>query len=553
MEGSIRCSANYVPLTPISFLERAALVYRHRLSLISGDVTYTWTQTHQRCIRLASSISQLGVGLSLRHVVAVLAPNVPAMYELHFAVPMSGAVLCTLNTRHDSTMVSLLLKHSEAKLLFVDYQFLHIAQGALQILSKTTTKIPHLVLISECGHPLPPHAKGTLIYEDLVAKGNLQFVVRRPKDEWDPISLNYTSGTTSNPKGVIYSHRGAYLNSLATVLLNEMRSMPLYLWCVPMFHCNGWCLPWAIAAQGGTNVCQRSVTAEGIFDNIFKHKVTHMGGAPTVLNMIINSSPKVQKPLPGKVQVMTGGAPPPPDVIFRMEELGFNVTHSYGLTETFGPASICTWKPEWDNLPQDAQAKLKARQGVAHVGMEGLDVKDPHTMKSVPADAKTMGEVMFRGNTVMNGYLKDLKATQEAFKGGWFWTGDLGVKHPDGYIELKDRSKDIIISGGENISTIELEGVIFSHPAVFEAAVVGRPDDYWGETPCAFVKLKEGCSATSEEIIQFCQNRLPRFMAPRTVVFTDLPKTSTGKTQKFVLREKAKAMGSLTKKNTSRL
>ncbi|XP_027914945.1 probable acyl-activating enzyme 1, peroxisomal [Vigna unguiculata] len=552
MEGSIRCSANYVPLTPITFLERAAVVYRHRLSVVFGDVTYTWQQTHQRCVKLASSISQLGVGLAPRDVVAVLAPNVPAMYELHFAVPMSGAVLCTLNTRHDSAMVSLLLKHSEAKLIFVDYQLLDIARGALQILSKTTTNLPQLVLILECGDRSPPHASNNLIYEDLVERGDLGFEVRRPKDEWDPISLNYTSGTTSKPKGVIYSHRGAYLNSLATVLLNEMKSMPVYLWCVPMFHCNGWCLPWGIAVQGGTNVCQRNVTAEGIFGNVFRHKVTHMAGAPTVLNMIINSPPEVRKPLPGKVEVMTGAAPPPPDVIFRMEELGFVVTHSYGLTETYGPSTICTWKPEWNNLSRVAQAKLKARQGVAHVGLEDLDVKDPQTMKSVPADAKTIGEVMFRGNTIMNGYLKDLEATQEAFKGGWFRSGDLGVKHPDGYIELKDRSKDIIISGGENISTIELEGVIFSHPAVLEAAVVGRPDEYWGETPCAFVKLKEGCTATAEEIIQFCRNRLPHYMAPRTVVFADLPKTSTGKTQKFVLREKARALGSLTK-NTSRL
>lgn len=556
MEGSIRCSANYVPLSPITFLERSAIVYADRPSLVLDDVTYTWRHTHQRCTKLASSIVQLGV--SYGDVVAVLAPNIPAMYELHFGVPMSGAVLCTLNTRHDSAMVSLLLKHSEAKILFVDYQLLDIAQGALQILSKTTTKLPRLVLILECGQPSPDtgnnsSSPGTLIYDNLIAEGKLDFEVRRPMDEWDPISLNYTSGTTSSPKGVIYSHRGAYLNALAAILLNEMTSMPVYLWCVPMFHCNGWCLSWAIAAQGGTNVCQRSVTAQGIFENIFRHKVTHMGGAPTVLNMIINSPLQVRKPLPGKVAVLTGAAPPPPQVLFRMEQLGFIVLHSYGLTETYGPGTICTWKPEWDSLPRDAQAKIKARQGVYHLGLDGLDIKDPDTMKSVPADAKTVGEVMFRGNTVMNGYLKDLKATQEAFKGGWLRSGDLGVKHPDGYIELKDRSKDIIISGGENISSIELEGVIFSHPAVLEAAVVGRPDDYWGETPCAFVKLKEGCSATAEEIIQFCRNRLPHYMTPRTVVFADLPKTSTGKTQKYVLREKAKAMGSLSKKNTSRL
>lgn len=467
---------------------------------------------------------------------------------------MSGAVLCTLNTRHDSAMVSLLLKHCEAKILFADYQLLDVAQGALDLLSKAKATLPLLVLIPECGNGYNPSYSGMLEYEHLIARGKLDFEVRKPLDECDPISLNYTSGTTSSPKGVIFSHRGAYLNALATVLLNEMRSMPVYLWCVPMFHCNGWCLPWGIAAQGGTNVCLRNVNAEEIFDNISRHKVTNTGGAPTVLNMIINSPPDVRKPLPCKVSVLTGGAPPPAEVLFRMEELGFAVTHSYGLTETYGPGTICTWKPEWDALPKETQAKIKARQGVNHLGIDELDVKDPVTMKSVPADAKTIGEVMFRGNTVMNGYLKNLKATEEAFKGGWFRSGDLGVKHPDGYIELKDRSKDIIISGGENISTIEVEGVIFTHPAVFDVAVVGRPDDYWGETPCAFVKLKEGYSVTEEEIIQHCRKRLPHYMAPRTVVFEDLPKTSTGKTQKYILKEKAKAMGRLSKqKRTSRL
>ncbi|KAK4284982.1 hypothetical protein QN277_001739 [Acacia crassicarpa] len=554
MEGSIRCSANYVPLTPISFLERSAIVYGDNLSVVYGDnVRYTWKQTLQRCTKIASAISLLGV--SPGDVVAVLAPNTPAMYELHFGVPMSGAVLCTLNTRHDSRMVSVLLRHSEAKIFFVDFQLLDIAQGALDILSKSTSKLPLLVLIPECGiDNNNTSSTGMLEYEQLLARGNPEIQVRKPKDECDPISLNYTSGTTSSPKGVIFSHRGAYLNALATVLLNDMKSKPVYLWCVPMFHCNGWCLPWGIAAQGGTNVCQRNITAESIFDNIYQHKVTHTGGAPTVLNMIINSPLDVRKPLPGKVAVMTGGAPPPAEVLFKMEELGFVVTHSYGLTETYGPATVCTWKSEWDSLPRDTQAKLKARQGVCHLGLDELDVKDPVTMKSVPADAKTMGEVMFRGNTVMNGYLKNLEATEEAFKGGWFRSGDLGVKHPDGYIELKDRSKDIIISGGENISSIELEGAIFRHPAVYDAAVVGRPDDYWGETPCAFVKLKEGFSATEQEIIDFCRNHLPHYMAPKTVVFQDLPKTSTGKTQKYVLREKAKAMGSLSKKNiTSRL
>lgn len=481
-----------------------------------------------------------------------MAPNIPAMYELHFAVPMAGAVLCALNIRHDSAMVAALLKHSEAKVIFIDCQFLDVAKGALNFLSKTNTKLPYVVLIPDSyrsciGVNNVISTSENLEYESLLATGRPDFAVRWPNDEFDPISLNYTSGTTSSPKGVVYSHRGAYLNSLAAVLLNEMLSMPVYLWTVPMFHCNGWCLTWGVAAQGGTNVCLRSVTAKGIFDSIFQHQVTHMGGAPTVLNMIIHAPASEQMPLPGKVSVMTGGAPPPPQVLFKMEELGFNVTHSYGLTETYGPGTVCTWKPEWNSLPPEERAKIKARQGLHHLGMEEVDIMDPVTMKSVPADAKTMGEAMFRGNTVMNGYLKNVKATEDAFKGGWFRSGDLGIKHPDGYIELKDRSKDIIISGGENISTIEVESVIFSHPAVFDAAVVGRPDDYWGETPCAFVKLKDGCNASATEIIKYCRDRLPNYMAPRTVIFEDLPKTSTGKTQKYVLRQKAKGMGSLSR------
>ncbi|XP_034931461.1 butanoate--CoA ligase AAE1 isoform X3 [Populus alba] len=552
MEGMVKCSANYVPLTPISFLERSAIVYRDRISVAYGDIKYTWKETHERCVRLASVLAHLGI--SPGDVVAALAPNIPAMYELHFGVPMAGAVLCTLNVRHDSSMVSVLLKHSEAKLIFVDYQCLPIAQGALEIFSERKTKLPLLVLIPECGQPAAISSPRILEYESLLKKGKLDFEVRRPRDEWDPISLNYTSGTTSSPKGVIYSHRGAYLNSLAAALLNDMSAMPVYLWCVPMFHCNGWCLTWAVAAQGGTNVCQRYVTAKDIFENIAQHKVTHMSGAPTVLNMIINAPASEKRPLPGKVAVMTGGAPPPSHVLFKMEELGFHVTHSYGLTETYGPGTVRTWKPEWASLTPEGQAKIKSRQGVQHIGLEGLDIKDPVTMKSVPADAKTMGEVMFRGNTVMNGYLKNLEATKDAFSGGWFRSGDLGVKHPDGYIELKDRSKDIIISGGENISSIEVESVLFSHPAVLEAAIVGRPDDYWGETPCAFVKLKEGCNANAEELIKFCRDHLPHYMTPRTVVFQELPKTSTGKVQKYVLKEKAKAMGSISKgKTTSKI
>lgn len=478
--------------------------------------------------------------------VATLAPNIPAMYELHFGVPMAGAILCTLNTRHDSAMVSVLLRHSEAKIIFVDHQLYGIAHGALDLLAKTEMKLPILVIIPESDGSLPPtFTSYNYEYESLMATGHHGFEIRRPKNELEPISVNYTSGTTSRPKGVVYNHRGAYLNSLATVLLHGMGSMLVYLWTVPMFHCNGWCLAWGVAAQGGTNICLRSVSPKGIFDSIALHKVTHMGGAPTVLNMIVNSPVSDRRPLPCKVDVMTGGAPPPPQILFKMEELGFGVSHLYGLTETYGPGTSCTWKPEWDSLPPIERSKMKARQGVHHLGLEEVDILDPITMKSVPADGRTMGEVMFRGNTVMSGYLKDLKATDEVFRGGWFHSGDLAVKHPDGYIEVKDRSKDIIISGGENISTVEVETVLYSHPGVLEAAVVGRPDDHWGQTPCAFVKLKEGFNVDAEELIKFCRDHLPHFMAPRTVIFEDIPKTSTGKIQKFILREKAKAMGSL--------
>ncbi|KAL6982609.1 putative acyl-activating enzyme 1, peroxisomal [Sarracenia purpurea var. burkii] len=557
MEGTIQCSANYVPLSPISFLKRSAIVYRDRASIVYGDVRFTWGDTLERCTRLASSLIHLGI--SRGDVVAAMAPNIPAMYELHFGVPMAGAVLCTLNIRQDSKMVALLLEHSESKILFIDHQFIDVANEAIEILSKTSAKLPRLVLILEPKSSSPADINtisthGNFEYERLLDTGKPHdFEIKWPIDECDPISVNYTSGTTSRPKGVVYSHRGAYLNSLAAALLNEMPSMPIYLWCVPMFHCNGWCLTWAVAALGGTNVCLRSVTAKGIFDCISQHQVTHMSGAPTVLNTLVNAPASDQKALFKKVAVMTGGAPPPPQVLLKMKELGFNVTHSYGLTETYGPGTVCTWKPEWDSLPPESQAKIKSRQGLHHVGLEEVDIKDPTTMKSVPPDAKTLGEVMFRGNTVMNGYLKDSQATHDAFKGGWFRSGDLGVKHADGYIELKDRSKDIIISGGENISTIEVESVLFSHPAVLEAGIVGRPDDHWGETPCAFVKLKDGCSSSADELIKYCRDHLPHYMAPRTIIFEDLPKTSTGKIQKFVLREKAKALGSLTTRSISKL
>ncbi|GJZ84082.1 probable acyl-activating enzyme 1, peroxisomal [Tanacetum coccineum] len=535
LEGVVRCSANYVPLSPISFLERAADVYRERKSIVYRNIKYTWEETYRRCVKLASALNRLGI--SRGDVIATLAPNVPAMLELHFAVPMAGAIICPLNTRLDANMLSTLLKHSGAKILFVDCQLLEMAEEAIYLLKKTHSKVPQLVVISE------PDSRCE--YENLVEGGVTEFSIIRPNDECDPISINYTSGTTSNPKGVVYSHRGAYLGAVNSVFMRGMRELPTYLWSVPMFHCNGWCFSWGSAIVGGTNVCLRRCNPKDIFDNIVLHNVTHMDAAPTVLNMIVNCPLADQKPLPHKVEILTGGSPPPATILSKIEELGFHVSHLYGLTETYGPGTLCSWKPEWDQLPLEEQTKLKARQGVKLFTIEEVDVKDPITMESVKCDGNSIGEVMFRGNTVMSGYYKDSKATTEAFNGGWFRSGDIAIKHPDGYIEVKDRYKDIIISGGENISTIEIETVIYSHPSVLEVAVVARPDDHWGQTPCAFVKLKDGVHVNGKEIIEYCRDRMPHYMSPRTVVFDDLPRNSTGKVQKFVLREKAKMMGSL--------
>ncbi|GJN30211.1 hypothetical protein PR202_gb18500 [Eleusine coracana subsp. coracana] len=496
--GTVRCAANYAPLTPISFIERAAAVYGGRAAVIYGERRRTWAEERDRCVRAAASLATR-FGVARGDVVAVLSPNVPAMYELHFAVPMAGAVLCTFNTRHDAGMLSVLLNHSGAKVFFVESSLLHVGRDALKRLIKESnnhggTRPPVLLSISSSSSEeegddddASDSNTGCIVadYEDLINDAPSQFDIRWPANELDPISLNYTSGTTSRPKGVVYNHRGAYLNTIATVLAYDITAMPVYLWTVPMFHCNGWNLPWGVAMQGGTNVCLRHFTARVIFDRIARHGVTHMGGAPTVLNMIVNAPPADRAPLPGPVRVMTGGSPPPPRVLFGMEEMGFVVHHIYGLTETYGPATVCAWMPEWDALPAHDRARLKARQGFHHIAMQGVDVKDPVTMESVPRDGNTVGEVMFRGNTVMSGYYKDLNATKESMAGGWLHSGDLAVRHEDGYIQLKDRAKDIIISGGENISSIEVESVIFSHPAVLEAAVVARPDDYWGETPCA--------------------------------------------------------------------
>lgn len=552
MEKLNRCPANYVPLSPITFLERAGSVYSEQISIIYGSVRFTWAETLDRCLRLASALSSINI--STGDVVAAVAPNIPAMYELQFGAPMAGAVLCCMNVRHDARTMSVILRHSEAKVVFVDYQFLETVRAAFNILSQTKAKMPFLVVIPELiGRETAKGYPSEMEYERFLSNADKDFKIRWPEDEWQAIALNYTSGTTANPKGVVYSHRGAYLNALASILMCGMISMPVYLWTVPLFHCNGWCFAWAMAAQGGTNVCLRNVTAEAIFDTIAMHKVTHLSGAPTVLNIIANAQPHERKPLHKIVEVVTGGAPPPSQILSTMDKFGFNVTHSYGLTETYGPASVCVWKPKWDSLSKEEQARLKARQGVPHLGLDGIDVKNPKTMESVQRDGKILGEVMIRGNTVMNGYFKDTEATTAAFDGGWFHTGDLGVMHPDGYIELKDRSKDIIISGGENVSTIEVESILYSHPEILEAAVVGRPDNYWGETACAFVKLKETKQATPESIIAFCRERLPHYMAPRTVIFGELPKTSTGKVQKNVLREKAKALGSTSSRHQSKL
>ncbi len=535
-ENLDRNAANYAPLSPLSLIRRAAAVYPDRLAVIHGDRRVTWAESYARCRRLASALAQRGVGKF--DTVAVLAANIPAIYEAHFGVPMTGAVLNTINTRLDAETVAFILDHGEASVLLCDREFSAIAKDAL-------ARCEARPLVIDIDDPAVADGEsiGEIEYEAFLATGDADFEWSLPADEWDAISLNYTSGTTGNPKGVVYHHRGAYLLALGNILTWSLPPHPVYLWTLPMFHCNGWCFPWTLAAVAGTSVCLRRVSAANIFAAIHEAGVTHFCGAPIVLNMVINATEQERgAALPRTVSVMTAAAPPPAAVLQRMAEQGFQITHVYGLTETYGPATVCAWHPEWDALPMDRQAALKSRQGVGYAVLEGLTVGDPQTLAPVPADGATMGEVFMRGNIVMKGYLKNAAATEEAFAGGWFHTGDLGVMHPDGYIELRDRAKDIIISGGENISTIEVESMLYRHPAVLEAAVVARPDEKWGETPCAFVTLKDGASATEAEIIAFCRDNMAHFKCPKTVVFGPLPKTSTGKVQKYVLREKARGL-----------
>ncbi|KAJ8442201.1 hypothetical protein Cgig2_005141 [Carnegiea gigantea] len=588
MDKLAKCEANYVALTPLTFLKRASMCYADRTSIIYSDARFTWRQTYHRCCCLASSLrSRLGVVKN--DVVSVLAPNIPAVYEMHFAVPMAGAVLNTINTRLSAKDISTILSHSEPKTLFVDYEYISLAWDALRLLKpdNPTKTPPSLVIIGEIGStnshgvkqgelkyehlvlttnyrnvvlesalPLvdvdPPRVKLNnprhVEYEELVAMGDPNFEPLMVPDEWDPITLNYTSGTTSAPKGVVYSHRGAYLSTLSLILGWEMRTEPVYLWTLPMFHCNGWTFTWGVAARGGTNVCIRNTTAADIYRSIALHGVTHMCAAPTVFQILQEAKREERVRLKYPVQILTGGGPPPAALLEEVEKLGFRVVHAYGLTEATGPALVCEWQKRWDSLTQEKQAQLKARQGISVLTVADADVIDLKTLCRVPRDGKTMGEIVLRGSGIMKGYYKDEKATSEAFKHGWFHTGDLGVVHPDGYVEIKDRLKDVIISGGENISSLEVEGAIFRHPKVSEVTVVAMPHPRWGETPCAFVVPKKEAitKVTEQEIIAHCRTNLSHYMVPRKVVFVDeIPKTGTGKPEKKLLRERAKKLGNL--------
>ena len=534
-----RNPANYAPLTPLSFIERAAGVYPDRLAVVHGPLRYTWKATYQRSRRLASALARRGIGSG--DTVAVMLPNIPPMYEAHFGVPMCGAVLNSLNTRLDPEAIAFMLKHGEAKVLITDTEFSATVERALALLGRRLL----VVDVADPEYGGAGKRLGELEYEALLQSGDPEYAWHWPADEWDAISLNYTSGTTGDPKGVVYHHRGAYLNAICNIVTWSMPQHAVYLWTLPMFHCNGWTFPWSMAANAGTNVCLRKVEAGKIFELIKAHRVTHYCGAPIVHSTLVNAPEELKQGITHKVHAMVAAAAPPAAMIEGMERMGFDLTHVYGLTEVYGPATVCARHEEWNALDISERARLNGRQGVRYLMEEGLSVRDPQTMQPVPADGETMGEIMFRGNITMKGYLKNPKATQAAFAGGWFHSGDLAVLQPDGYVKIKDRSKDIIISGGENISSIEVEDVLYRHPAILAAAVVARPDEKWGETPCAFVELKPGAQVSEAELIAFCGGHLARFKLPRAVVFGELPKTSTGKIQKFVLREKAKSASAI--------
>ena len=534
--GLDRNAANYQPLTPLTFLERSAAVFPDQTAIIHGESRTTYAEFYARARRLASALERRGIGKG--DTVSVMLANTPPMLEAHYGVPMTKAVLNTLNTRLDAAIIAFTLDHAETKVLITDREFASTVREAL----KLATVKPLVIDYDDPEFPQDGERLGPIDYEAFLAEGDPGYAWHMPDDEWDAISLNYTSGTTGNPKGVVYHHRGACLLAQGNVLTGSMPKHAVYLWTLPMFHCNGWCFPWTQSAIAGTHVCLRQVRQKPIWDALADHRVTHLCGAPIVMATILNAADADKRDLDHTVEFFTAAAPPPEAVLAAMADNGFNVTHLYGLTETYGPAVVNDWKLEWDALDGPARAARKARQGVRYLPLEGLSVRDPATMEEVPADGETIGEVMFRGNVVMKGYLKNRKATDEAFAGGWFHSGDLGVMHPDGYIQLKDRSKDIIISGGENISSIEVEDAIYKHPAVQGVAVVARPDEKWGETPCAFVELRPGHEASADDIIAWCRERLAHYKCPRHVVFADLPKTSTGKVQKFVLREMAKGV-----------
>ncbi|MCZ6574890.1 MAG: acyl-CoA synthetase [Gammaproteobacteria bacterium] len=532
----VKNAANFTPLTPLSFLARSAAVYPAKTAVIHGGTRFDYATFYARCRCLASALAGRGIGLG--DTVAVMAPNVPALLEAHYGVPMCGAVLNALNIRLDPNTIAFILKHGEAKLLIADRQF-------ADVIGKATSQLENPPTVIDINDPLGEagSAIGEKEYDAFLDEGDPDYSWQRPRDEWQAISLNYTSGTTGNPKGVVYHHRGAYLNALGNILALGLRADSVYLWTLPMFHCNGWTYTWAVTAVGGTHVCLRQVDPALVFASIAANGVTHMCGAPIVLNALINAPEDAKKTFPQVVEAVTGGAAPPSTVISKMEAMGFHVIHLYGLTESFGPATLCAWQDDWDTLDKAKQANMVARQGVGYSTLEDVRVVNRETRSDVPTDGQVIGEIWLKGNTVMKGYLKNPKTTEEAFADGWFHTGDLAVVHSDGYVEIKDRAKDIIISGGENISSLEVEEVLYKHPAVMEAAVVAQPDEYWGEIPCAFVTLKPHASDVGEaDIIGFCRNNLAHFKAPRKVVFCELPKTSTGKVQKTVLRERARSL-----------